>query len=141
MTSIKPPATGAPGAASQLGEIATSPNAGETKSSESTPGTSFEQTLDRARAGHSATAARQTGETAAPAELAAQRGSDPVSALMHEIESGRLGMEQAVEQLLEHTLERAGTHLSGVQRAELSGLLRDALTHDPTLRALRDDGG
>jgi hypothetical protein len=140
MTSIKPPATGATGAP-QLGEIATSPNAGETKSTESTPSGSFEQTLDGARAAHSTNAARQTGETAAPTELAAQRGSDPVAALMHEIESGRLGMEQAVERLLEHTLERAGTQLSGVQRAELSGLLRDALTHDPTLRALRDDGG
>jgi hypothetical protein len=142
MTSIKPPATGATGAP-QLGEIATSPNTGETK---------FEQTLEGARAAHSTgattatgatgatNATHQTGETAAPSELAAQRGSDPVAALLREIESGQLGMEQAVERLLDQTLERVGTQLSGVQRAELSGLLRDALAHDPTLRALRDDG-
>jgi hypothetical protein len=53
------------------------------------------------------------------------------------VESGSLSLEQAVEQLVDQTLERAGKHLTGEQRAELTELLRSALVNDPTLTGLR----
>jgi hypothetical protein len=53
------------------------------------------------------------------------------------VESGSITLNQAVERLVERTLERAGKHLTGQQRAELTELLRSALENDPTLAGLR----
>jgi hypothetical protein len=53
------------------------------------------------------------------------------------VESGSVSLDQAVERLVDQTLERAGKHLTGPQRAELTELLRAALENDPTLAALR----
>jgi hypothetical protein len=64
-------------------------------------------------------------------------GADPVGQLASAVESGSISLEQAVNQLLDRTLEQAGKHLSGEQRAELSELLRSALLSDPTLAGLR----
>jgi hypothetical protein len=153
MTSIKPPASG-PNDSVPLDEGATAPKTGD-----HTTGGSFEQTLQDARAQGSnssasstdsagstsstraSTATHQTGETPSASELAGGRSSDAVAPLLREMESGQLTMDQAVERLLDQTVQSMGAQLSGAQRAELSGLLRDALVHDPTLRALRDDRG
>jgi len=53
------------------------------------------------------------------------------------VESGSISLDQAVERLVDQTLERAGKHLTGPQRAELTELLRAALENDPTLAGLR----
>jgi hypothetical protein len=147
MTSIKPPASGPVSGANDslpLGEGAPATEGREsaaTASRDSASSGSFEQTLQDARAARSSSAAHQTGETPAASELAGSRSSDPVAPLLREIEAGRLSMDQAVARLLDQTVQSLGAQLNGAQRAELSGLLRDALAHDPTLRALRDDRG
>jgi hypothetical protein len=53
------------------------------------------------------------------------------------VEGGSVSLDQAVDRLVEQTLERAGKHLTGAQRTELSELLRSALANDPTLAELR----
>jgi hypothetical protein len=64
-------------------------------------------------------------------------GADPVAALAHAVESGAVTLEQAVGQLLEQTLQKAGRQLNAAQRDELSELLRSALLGDPTLSGLQ----
>jgi hypothetical protein len=130
MTSIKPPAAGPTG----------TPSAASPAAAESNANSPFANALDTARTAQSAST-HQTGETPALPELAAQRGSDPVAGLLKEMEAGRLGMDQAVDQLVGHALESVGKQLSAAERAELTGMLRDALAHDPTLLALRDERG
>jgi hypothetical protein len=116
MTSIKPPQTGLSGP-NPLAE-----NTGTSSTGES----SFKQALEQA--GH-------TGQTG---PVATAGGADPIANLAQQVQGGRMQMDQAVEMLLQQTLERAGTHLSSAQKAELSTLLREALQSDPTLLALRD---
>jgi hypothetical protein len=82
--------------------------------------------------------AGQSAETTA-VQGSAATGGDAVSALVAQINTGRVSMEQAVEQLLQHTVATMGGYLSGGQTAELAELLRSALTNDPTLRALQTE--
>ncbi|HET8932368.1 MAG TPA: hypothetical protein VFN67_02960 [Polyangiales bacterium] len=67
----------------------------------------------------------------------AAAGADPVGSLAQAVESGSITLDQAVERLVDATLERAGRHLTGPERAELTELLRSALENDPTLAGLR----
>jgi hypothetical protein len=60
-----------------------------------------------------------------------------VAGLIRDVEAGRLSMDEAVDRLLTQTLAQADKQLDVAQRAELSGLLREALSSDPTLLALR----
>jgi hypothetical protein len=122
MTSIKPPTPGSTGP-HPLSEAANS--AGSAKSSsEST----FERALHQSG---------QAAQTSAVGSVATPAGADPVAALVREVEAGRLSMDHAVERLVSQTLASVGAHLNDAQRTELSGLLRQALTSDPTLLALR----
>jgi hypothetical protein len=89
----------------------------------------FQASLDQARAAHSTQATSPTGATAGP---------DSIAQLARAVESGATTLDQAVETLLGQTLARAQKHLTAPQLAELSGLLREALTSDPTLSALRN---
>jgi hypothetical protein len=73
--------------------------------------------------------------------LSPKAGLDPVSALVRQVESGHLSMDQAVEKLLDQTVSSLGAQLSSAQRAELSDVLRAALADDPTLQGLRSDAG
>ena len=134
MTSIKPPASG-PQGPSQLDESS------ELTSADSNVNTPFANALDSARASAAdgSHPTQPTGETSAVPQLAAQRTADPIGAMVQDVEAGRLGMDQALEQLVNQALDGVGKQLSGAERAELGGLLRDALAHDPTLRALRDE--
>jgi len=153
MTSIKPPATGPHIPTEPAGPTDSLPSAAPSAGERATGG-SFEHTLQDARAAHSTRAGQanqvdqanqQSGETTATQSAAehatASTGNDPIAGLAREMQSGRLGMDQALEQLLDRAVHGLGAQLSSVQRSELAGLLRDALAHDPTLRALRDDRG
>ena len=127
MTSIKPPSSGTTGphAAPERADAA-----GGTQQPDRAESSSFQRSLSEANQ------ANATGETQQIA--GSQAGSaDPVGQLARAVESGSISLEQAVNQLLDRTLEQAGRHLSGEQRAELSELLRSALLSDPTLAGLR----
>lgn len=129
MTSIKPPSSGTPGA--HAPEHTDAP--GGALRTDSTESSSFQSALAEA---NQANQAQQAQHVAASASTGAV-GADPVAQLAHAVERGAVSLEQAVDQLLDQTLERAGKQLSGVQRQELSEMLRDALLNDPTLSALR----
>jgi hypothetical protein len=124
MTSIKPPSSGTSGPQA-LPERADA--AGGSIQTERTESSSFQHSLTEA---NQATQAQQVTGTAAG-------GADSVGTLAKAVESGSVSLDQAVEQLVEQTLERAGGHLTGQQRTELSELLRSALESDPTLAGLR----
>lgn len=122
MTSIKPPSSGT------SGPHALPERADETGGSvpaDSTESSSFQRSLSEANQ------AQQTSG-------AASAGADSVGTLAQAVESGALSLDQAVERLVDQTLERAGRYLTGEQRAELTELLRGALVNDPTLASLRE---
>jgi signal transduction histidine kinase len=121
MTSIKPPSSGTSGP-NALPERADA--AGGSLQTDRTESSSFQQSLSEANQAH------QVGGTTAA-------GADSVGTIARAVESGSISLEQAVEQLVEQTLERAGKHLTGEQRSELTELLRSALANDPTLAGLR----
>jgi hypothetical protein len=84
----------------------------------------------------------QTGEVSASESFASESlrsASAPQSIpeLARAIQAGALTADQAVDKLVDQTLARVNQQLSAAQLTELSGLLRDALLSDPTLRALR----
>lgn len=152
MTSIKPPAPGptsshpitdaartgssdasSPSPAGADGDAFKSALQGAAPPSGSAPGTGTTH-------GAGATAGPSTG-VATASQLGSKAGVDPVSVLVQQVESGRMNMEQAVEQLLNQTVSSFGTQLSAAQRSELSDVLRAALANDPTLRGLRGDAG
>lgn len=124
MSSIKPPSSGTTGphAVPERADAA-----GGSPQTDRTESSSFQRSLTEA---NQANQAQQiTG--------AAAGNADPVGQLASAVESGSISLDQAVDRLLEQTLEKAGKHLTGEQRAELSELLRGALLSDPTLAALR----
>jgi hypothetical protein len=121
MTSIKPPSAG-PSGPHALPERADA--TGGSLPTDRTESSSFQQSLAEANQAH---------QVSGPAAT----GADSVGALARAVESGSVSLDQAVERLVDQTLERAGKHLTGPQRAELTELLRAALENDPTLAALR----
>lgn len=138
MTSIKPPSTGPH----------TLPDVGETHKSEGTPGSSFQQVLDQAAAAQTGPTGQavQTGQAGqisqisqAPQVSGTSPSGDIIAALANDVEAGRVSLDQAVDRLLQQTLSKVDRHLNSEQVGELSGLLRDALLTDPTLRALRGE--
>ena len=124
MTSIKPPSSGTQGphAVPERADAA-----GGSQQSDRAQSSSFQQSLAEANQ------ATQTQQVAGSAASSA----DPVGQLASAVESGSISLDQAVNQLLDRTLEQAGKHLTGAQKAELSELLRSALLSDPTLAGLR----
>jgi hypothetical protein len=149
MTSIKPPT---PGATSPhpVTDAARSgaPDASGAASPTGTDADTFKSALERqssTSAGPAgpagATTAGSASSTGAASQLSSKAGLDPVSALVQQVESGRLTMDQAVEKLLEQTVSSLGAQLTSAQRAELSDVLRAALANDPTLQGLRGDAG
>lgn len=146
MTSIKPPSSGSglngpqtlPDVSDSSGNVSHSGRPDQARP-DASPGT-FGAALSSAQApvtGQTvqANALAQTGSTSQVSGTA----SDPISQLAHAVESGSVTVDQAVEQLLGQTLQRAQKQLTQPQLAELSELLRDALLSDPTLGALRSD--
>ena len=131
MTSIKPPSSGTSGPQA-IPERADA--AGGSPQTDRAESSAFQRSLAEA---NQANQAQQIGPSAA-ATVAGHSGSvDPVGALAKAVESGSISLDQAVERLVDVTLERAGRHLTGPERAELTELLRSALENDPTLAALR----
>ena len=124
MTSIKPPSSGPTGPQS----LPDTPDLAGAQKSEGTTSSSFQQALESAQA-HQVASTTQVSGT----------GLDPIAALSQDIEAGRVTLDQAVERLVQQTLTKAEKHLTGEQVNELSGLLRDALLSDPTLRGLRGE--
>jgi hypothetical protein len=127
MTSIKPPSSGTSGPQA-LPERADA--AGGSQQTDRAESSAFQQSLAEA---NQASQANQAAGVAGSAGAHA----DPVGALARSVESGAITLDQAVERLVEQTLEKAGRHLSGEQRTELTALLRSALQDDPTLAGLR----
>lgn len=124
MTSIKPPSSGTTGPHA-IPERADA--AGGSLQADRAESSAFQQSLAEA---NRANQAQQVGS-------AAPSSADPVGALAKAVESGSISLDQAVERLVDATLERAGRHLTGPERAELTELLRSALENDPTLAGLR----
>jgi hypothetical protein len=88
----------------------------------------------------------QRTEGAAPADPApgvvgAGLGSDPAGALAAAVERGQLSMAQAIDQLVDLTVDGMAEHLSEAERLELSEMLQLALTSDPTFSAMRGEQG
>jgi hypothetical protein len=124
MTSIKPPSTG-PAGPPTLPDTA---DVGAPQKAEDPASSSFQSTLEQAaQVGQ----AHQVGGT--------NPSGDVIAALVSDVEAGRVSLDQAVDRLLQQTLSKVNKHLSSDQVTELSGLLRDALVSDPTLRALRGE--
>jgi hypothetical protein len=57
------------------------------------------------------------------------------------VERGQLSMAQAIDQLVDHTVDGLGQHLSEAERLDLSDLLQGALSSDPTFGAMRGEQG
>jgi hypothetical protein len=127
MTSIKPPSSGTTGphAVPERADAA-----GGLQQSDRAQSSSFQHSLAEANQAAPGHQAQQVAGSAAT-------NADPVGQLASAVESGAISLDQAVNQLLDSTLEKAGRHLTGEQRAELSELLRGALLNDPTLAGLR----
>jgi len=130
MTSIKPPGAGTTGPHAVPERADVSGGAPQTDGPESS---SFESSLAQANTAHQANQAQHVAASGGPAAS----GADPIRQLASAVESGAVSLDQAVDQLLGQTLERAARHLSTAQRDELSEMLRAALLSDPTLAALR----
>jgi hypothetical protein len=127
MTSIKPPSTG-PAGPHTLPDTA---DVGAPQKAEDPASSSFQSTLEQAA---------QVGHANSPHQVGGTHPSgDVIAALVSDVEAGRVSLDQAVDRLLQQTLSKVDKHLSSDQVTELSGLLRDALVSDPTLRALRGE--
>jgi hypothetical protein len=81
-------------------------------------------------------AAEVTGAGAASSARGAG-AADAIGALAQAIGDGSLTVEQAMERLVEHAVRGIDRHLTAPERAELIGLLREALADDPSLGELR----
>jgi hypothetical protein len=127
MTSIKPPSSGttSPHAVPERAD-----STGGSTQTERADSSAFQSALSEANRASEAGPAQQISSTSAAA-------ADPVGQLAKAVESGAVSLDQAVDQLLGQTLERAGKHLTAAQRTELSELLRSALENDPVLAGLR----
>jgi hypothetical protein len=145
MTSIKPPSFPTPSDVSAPTGRTESPSGAAAGRSEGPSGSSFKQALDQAsqvpgagQAGaHTVESSAYASETSSVSHASHAGHADPVAGLIRDVEAGRLSMDQAVDRLLTQTLAQADKQLDVAQRAELSGLLREALLNDPTLLALR----
>ncbi|MEC7522340.1 MAG: hypothetical protein VYE22_20810 [Myxococcota bacterium] len=69
---------------------------------------------------------------------AGSEAASPLDAVRADVEAGRIDADQAIERLVQRALAGA-SGLSPSQRDALEAQLRDALTEDPTLVALRKD--
>ena len=130
MTSIKPPSTGPTGPH-------TLPDVGDAHKADGTASSSFQQALDKAA--HTGQAGQVNQVSQAPQVSGTNPSGDIIAALANDVEAGRVSLDQAVDRLLQQTLSKVDRHLNSEQVGELSGLLRDALLTDPTLRALRGE--
>jgi len=128
MTSIKPPSSG-PTGPNTLPDTSGGVSQGA-HSADSAASSSFQRSLEQAREAH------QVSPTASSTGTS---GADRITQLAHSVESGAISLDQAVDELLGQTLARAEKHLNAEQRAELSELLRSALSSDPTLSSLRGE--
>src|SRR5262249_55567544 len=99
-----------------------------------TAGPSFQEALGRARG------TETHGIQGQAAVTGAQGHADPISALAQQVKSGQLSMDQALEHLIERATSGVGKHLSAAERDELREVVRNALSSDPTLAALRSEG-
>ncbi len=134
MTSIKPPDSGAP-TAPHLSTPGATVGSSE-RSSTGAAGASFREALGQAQA---QAVAGQTG-VAPAAGSGSSQAADPIAALSQQVKSGQLSMDQAIDQLVERAADGVGRHLSAAQRDELRDVVRQALSFDPTLSALRSEG-
>jgi hypothetical protein len=66
-------------------------------------------------------------------------GGDPIHALAQQVKAGQLSVDQAIEHLVERAASGVGRHLSSVERDELREVVRQAISFDPTLSALRSE--
>lgn len=122
-TPIKPPGSPPPGG----------PEPGDgphTERAEGRPGEFREAVEDAAEADVDAATAASETERAS--------GASPLGALRADLEAGRIGVDQAVDRLVERALSSAAG-LAPSERAALEAQLREALSEDPTLVALRRD--
>ena len=124
MTSIKPPSSGTTGPHALPERADATGGSLQTDRAESS---SFQRSLAEANQ------ANQAEQVTA----SASGGADAVGQLAKAVESGAISLDQAVEKLVDQTLEKAGRHLTGEQRQELAELLRSAILSDPTLSGLR----
>jgi hypothetical protein len=136
MSSIKPPDSRVPGAAS--------PTSGPVPGAEQRSGVAFDEALaaERARAAAPQSAGpasvQQSSANEAAKAAAQARGADPIAELAQAVRSGAVTAQQALDRLIERVAEGTGRHLSAAQRAELGVVLRSALQTDPALSALRE---
>lgn len=153
MTTIKPP--GGPGpspTAAHMPEL--SPQADPTGPTESVPGATGSPGASEAPSTASSTASQrldphttttQSARAGAAADVTrvagANLGSDPAAALAAAVERGQLSMAQAIDQLVDLTVDGMAEHLSEAERLELSEVLQLALTSDPTFSAMRGEQG
>jgi hypothetical protein len=77
----------------------------------------------------------------APGVAGAGLGSDPAGALAAAVERGQLSLAQAIDQLVDLTVDGMAEHLSEAERIELSEVLQLALTSDPTFSTMRGEQG
>jgi len=131
MTSIKPPSSGPTGPHTPPSRTDNGGGVSDgAHATDSAAASSFQRSLEQAREAH------QVSPTASSTGTS---GADRIAQLAQSVESGKLSVDQAVNELLDQTLARAQKHLNAEQRAELSDLLRNALLSDPTLSSLRGE--
>jgi hypothetical protein len=131
MTSIKPPSSGSTGPHTPPDRTDTSSGVSHgSQQTDSAASSSFQRSLEQAREAHQVSPTSSSTGTS---------GADRIAHLAQSVEGGSLSLEQAVDELLGQTLARAEKHLSAEQRAELSDLLRNALSSDPTLSSWRGE--
>ena len=100
-----------------------------------------EPLLERAgAAGDAAGAGKTTAATPVDAVPAAPGpgGVDAIGQIAESLRAGSLGLDEAMERLLDHAVAGVRGRLTETERADLLSLLRDALAHDPALGALRE---
>ncbi|MCA9602563.1 MAG: hypothetical protein R3A78_02380 [Polyangiales bacterium] len=116
MTSIKPPGGPKPTPdVTRTDEVADAKRTGE----------SFRTTMDTTPPAAAATP---------PAPAASSRAT---AAIVEDLRAGRIDRDTAIARVVESAMGAAPVQsLSPKGRAELEGLLRDALAHDPALRTL-----
>lgn len=122
-TPIKPPGSPPPGG----------PEPGDgphTERAEGRPGEFREAVEDAAEADV------DTATTASEASGAG--GASPIGDLRRDLEAGRIDVDGAIDQLVQRAL-RSASALPTADRAALEAQLREALSEDPTLLALRRD--
>lgn len=123
-TPIKPPGSPPPGGA----EPGDGPDA---ERAEGRPG-EFREAVD------DASEAEMEPGSAGATEASGASGASPSAAIHQELAAGRIDVDEAVDRLVQRAL-RSASGLPDADRAALERQLREALSEDPTLLALRRD--